>query len=299
MLALALAACGNAATAACRAGSRATSCSSGRTRRAASRRSACARAIRWRRARRCLRSMPTCSRSDVNTDDRAGRRSARAARAARSRAAAQGGGRRAGGAGEARRGDAAALHRRARTPAAAHRAGVGTQAALDTAKANFNRDKAALDEVRRQITVAQLSARDEDIAAARQALAAAEARRTAPRPSSRGASSSRRSAARCSRSITARANWCRPAGRCCRSCRPATSRCASSSAKRCCRRSRSATPCRSTCDGCREPSAKVSFIARAAEYTPPVIYSLEERNKLVFMVEARPRSRTACASASR
>ena len=32
---------------------------------------------------------------------------------------------------------------------------------------------------------------------------------------------------------------------------------------------------------------KVTFIARSAEYTPPVIYSLEERNKLVFMVEAR------------
>ena len=44
-----------------------------------------------------------------------------------------------------------------------------------------------------------------------------------------------------------------------------------------------------TCDGCREAiTAKVSFIARSAEYTPPVIYSLEERNKLVFMVEARP-----------
>jgi HlyD family secretion protein len=43
-----------------------------------------------------------------------------------------------------------------------------------------------------------------------------------------------------------------------------------------------------TCDGCGGPvGAKVSFIARAAEYTPPVIYSLEERNKLVFMVEAR------------
>ena len=69
---------------------------------------------------------------------------------------------------------------------------VGTQAALDTAKANFNRDKAALDEVRRHITVAQLSARDEDIAAARQALAAAQARAPAPTPSSRGASSSRR-----------------------------------------------------------------------------------------------------------
>ena len=44
-----------------------------------------------------------------------------------------------------------------------------------------------------------------------------------------------------------------------------------------------------TCDGCAKPiTAKVSFIARSAEYTPPVIYSLEERNKLVFMIEARP-----------
>ena len=44
-----------------------------------------------------------------------------------------------------------------------------------------------------------------------------------------------------------------------------------------------------SCDGC-EPglTAKVSFIARSAEYTPPVIYSLEERAKLVFLIEARP-----------
>src|ERR1044072_5790214 len=55
---------------------------------------------------------------------------------------------------------------------------AGTQAALDTAKANFNRDKAALEEVRRQIAVARLSAREEDIAAARQTLAAAESRKT-------------------------------------------------------------------------------------------------------------------------
>ena len=32
----------------------------------------------------------------------------------------------------------------------------------------------------------------------------------------------------------------------------------------------------------------MSFISRTAEYTPPVIYSLEERSKLVFLVEARP-----------
>jgi HlyD family secretion protein len=43
------------------------------------------------------------------------------------------------------------------------------------------------------------------------------------------------------------------------------------------------------CDSCEKGlTAKVSFIARSAEYTPPVIYSMEERAKLVFLVEARP-----------
>jgi HlyD family secretion protein len=43
------------------------------------------------------------------------------------------------------------------------------------------------------------------------------------------------------------------------------------------------------CDGCAgDLIATVSFIARASEFTPPVIYSNEERAKLVFMVEARP-----------
>jgi HlyD family secretion protein len=43
------------------------------------------------------------------------------------------------------------------------------------------------------------------------------------------------------------------------------------------------------CDGCApDLTARISFIAQAAEFTPPVIYSLEERAKLVFLVEARP-----------
>ncbi|HTS42629.1 MAG TPA: efflux RND transporter periplasmic adaptor subunit [Xanthobacteraceae bacterium] len=42
------------------------------------------------------------------------------------------------------------------------------------------------------------------------------------------------------------------------------------------------------CDGCKEDiPARVTFISRSSEFTPPVIYSLEERNKLVYMVEAR------------
>jgi HlyD family secretion protein len=43
-----------------------------------------------------------------------------------------------------------------------------------------------------------------------------------------------------------------------------------------------------SCDGCTEPvPARVSFVAREPQFTPPVIYSLEEREKLVFLVEAR------------
>jgi HlyD family secretion protein len=43
-----------------------------------------------------------------------------------------------------------------------------------------------------------------------------------------------------------------------------------------------------SCDGC-EPGieAKISFIARSSEFTPPVIYSMDERSKLVFLIEAR------------
>ena len=41
------------------------------------------------------------------------------------------------------------------------------------------------------------------------------------------------------------------------------------------------------CDGCAEElKAKVSYISPSAEYTPPVIYSNESRDKLVFMIEA-------------
>jgi HlyD family secretion protein len=44
-----------------------------------------------------------------------------------------------------------------------------------------------------------------------------------------------------------------------------------------------------TCDGCAgDLTATVSFMSRSSEFTPPVIYSTEERAKLVFMIEARP-----------
>jgi HlyD family secretion protein len=46
---------------------------------------------------------------------------------------------------------------------------------------------------------------------------------------------------------------------------------------------------RAACDGCSAPiPAKISYISRQAEFTPPVIFSREQRSKLVFLIEARP-----------
>jgi len=43
------------------------------------------------------------------------------------------------------------------------------------------------------------------------------------------------------------------------------------------------------CDGCPAGlQARVSYVSPQAEFTPPVIYSNDSRQKLVFMVEARP-----------
>lgn len=46
-----------------------------------------------------------------------------------------------------------------------------------------------------------------------------------------------------------------------------------------------------SCDGCADGmKARLSYIATEPQFTPPVIYSLKERKKLVFLVEARPAS---------
>jgi HlyD family secretion protein len=43
------------------------------------------------------------------------------------------------------------------------------------------------------------------------------------------------------------------------------------------------------CDGCGAPmTAAIAFISDRAEFTPPVLYSRDNRAKLVFLVEAKP-----------
>jgi HlyD family secretion protein len=48
------------------------------------------------------------------------------------------------------------------------------------------------------------------------------------------------------------------------------------------------------CDGCKPGlTGAISFISPTAEYTPPLIYSESNNDKLVFMVEARPKPEEA------
>lgn len=48
-----------------------------------------------------------------------------------------------------------------------------------------------------------------------------------------------------------------------------------------------------TCDGCAAITAKITFVAPQAEYTSPLIYSKENRDTLVFLIEARAKPEDA------
>ena len=143
--------------------------------------------------------------------------------------------------------------------------------------------------MRRQITVAQMASREEDIAAARQSLAGAQARREAAETKL----NRRKLASPVSGAV--QQSYYRP-GEMVLAGRPVLSILPPGNIKVRFFIGEAMLPTialgdavQVSCDGCREPiGARVSFIARSAEYTPPVIYSLEERNKLVFMIEARP-----------
>ena len=46
---------------------------------------------------------------------------------------------------------------------------------------------------------------------------------------------------------------------------------------------------RFACDGCAAGlTAQITYVSPRPEFTPPVIYSREARQRLVFLVEARP-----------
>jgi HlyD family secretion protein len=46
------------------------------------------------------------------------------------------------------------------------------------------------------------------------------------------------------------------------------------------------------CDGCAKGlTARIAYVSPRPEFTPPVIYSREARDRLVYLIEARPSAR--------
>ncbi len=166
--------------------------------------------------------------------------------------------------------------------------GTSTRANLDTATATEAANRAALDNVRSQIILAALPAREETLRQAREAVAVARAELA-----SAEAALARRSvsapAAGSVETLYYRTGEVVPAGRPIVALLPPENvRIRFFVPETEIARFSLGQPIRVTCDACRPTDAKVSFIARNAEYTPPEIYSLEERAKLVYRVEAIP-----------
>ncbi len=166
---------------------------------------------------------------------------------------------------------------------------VVPKARLDVAKGALDRDEARLEEARRQLETARLPARAEEINAAWASVRAAEAQLQEARIQLRHTR------------VEAPANgmvqevFFRP-GEIVRAGQPVLSILPPGNLKirfyvpepeR--SRFRQGDAVAISCDGCPDGlKARITFISRDVEYTPPVIFSPRERAKLVFRMEAKP-----------
>jgi HlyD family secretion protein len=167
--------------------------------------------------------------------------------------------------------------------------GIAAKAQFDQARTAFARDSAALKEAQRQIEAGQIAGRSAEIRAAEAAVQVAEAalRQAETRVSRRQVVAPTAAQVQ---DVYFRAGETVNAGQPVLALLPPENR----RIRFYVPEPRLATLALGTliglsCDSCPAGlQARISFIAREAEFTPPVIFSEEERAKLVFRIEARP-----------
>lgn len=166
--------------------------------------------------------------------------------------------------------------------------GASSQAAFDTAQHQYEQNRAALDEARTRIAAARIAQRAEAIRAAEEAVVAARAAVAAAQVRLDRRSFIAPADGRV-QTLYFRVGEMVPEGR------PVVSILPPGQVKIRFFVPEAVLPqvaigqsVTAHCDGCPPIPARVSFIAAAAEYTPPVIYSRDERAKLVYLVEALP-----------
>lgn len=169
------------------------------------------------------------------------------------------------------------------------RKGFATQSRADQAQSTFDQANAAAEEVQRQIVAARLGGRREDLDTARFVVGQAEARLASARAKFDRLTVQAPQAGRVQQ-VYYRAGEIVP------NMRPVVAILPPANMKvrffvpqPVLPALQVGDPVSLTCDGCQGGlTAQVITIAQEAEFTPPVIYSLEERQKLVYRVEARP-----------
>lgn len=166
--------------------------------------------------------------------------------------------------------------------------GASSQAALDSAQHQYEQNQAALDEAMKRIAAAGIASRREQIDAAEQAVVSARANLAAAEVRLQ------RRTLKAPADATVQTVYFRP-GEMVPEGRPVVSLLPPGLVKvrffvpeALLPKVAVGAPVTVTCDGCPPITAKISFVAGQAEYTPPVIYSREERAKLVYLIEARP-----------
>jgi len=187
---------------------------------------------------------------------------------------------------EARARDAEAMFRRVSTLAAK---GFESKAALDNARADAQAAQAAVKAARRQRDAATLGAREDQVRAADARVSQAAAGLAGASARLDDVAPVAPSAARVEEVFFQRGEWA-PANQ------PILSLLPDDRIKvrffvpeKTLAAYRVGRTVRFTCDGCaRGMTARIIFVAPRPEFTPPVIYSREARDRLVYLVEAHP-----------
>lgn len=160
---------------------------------------------------------------------------------------------------------------------------------LDQARATAAAEQAKLAELQAQLRVARLPAREDEIAAARAQMDAAGAALSEAETRLADRSISARAAGRVER-VVRRGGELAPVGGAVVSLLPPESVHARLFVPEAAlSQLRIGSRLAIACDGCpRDLTAQVTFVAGEAEFTPPVIYAIESRQKLVYLVKAKP-----------
>ncbi|WP_448205759.1 HlyD family secretion protein [Azospirillum sp. sgz302134] len=166
---------------------------------------------------------------------------------------------------------------------------VSSDDRLDTARAAYDRDRARLAELNAQLAVSNLAARPDQLRAAEEAVAQAEAALAQAEKRLAELAPLAPADALVEDTLFNPGEWV-PAGS------PVVSLLPFGNGKLVVfvpeplmNRVKPGDAVRVRCDGCPPGlTARVTYVSPRAEYTPPVIYSVGSREKLVFRMEAKP-----------